>query len=135
MKKLATATLVALAVAGATVSSAFASSHGAMPAGLSLWDQMVWEVEHYALHMQLTFEAILASFVSPQLGWDLLNSQTLCADQGRMTEHIFDTGMHALEAFFSTVIIMAWVGVKVAARALNVVFKRIDNSIRATASA
>jgi hypothetical protein len=134
MKKLATATLVALAVASATVSAAFASSHGAMPAGLSLWDQMVWEVEHYALHMQLTFEAILAWFVSPQLGWDLLNSQTLCADQGRMTEHLFDTGMHALETFFSTVIIMAWVGVEVAARALNVVFKRIDNYVRATAT-
>jgi hypothetical protein len=135
MKKLATATLVALAVGGATVSAAFASSHGAMPAGLSLWDQMIWEVEHYALHMQLTFEAILAWFVSPQLGWDLLNSQTLCADQGGMTEHLFDTGMHALETFFSTVIIMAWVGVTVAAKALNVVFKRLDNYVRATATA
>jgi hypothetical protein len=135
MKKLATATLVALAVAGTTVTAAFASSHGAMPAGLSLWDQMVWEVEHYALHMQLTFEAILAWFVSPQLGWDLLNSQTLCADQGRVTEHLFDTGMHALETFFSTVIIMVWVGVEVATRALSGVFKRIDNDVRATATA
>jgi len=134
MKKLATATLVALAVAGVTVSAAFASSHGAMPAGLSLWDQMVWEVEHYALHMQLTLEAILAWFVSPQLGWDLLNSQTLCADQGRMTEHLFDTGMHALETFFSTAIIIAWAGIDVAARALNIVFKRIDNYVRATAT-
>jgi hypothetical protein len=138
MKKLATATLVALAVAGTTVTAAFASSHGAMPAGLSLWDQMVWEVEHYALHMQLTLEAILAWFVSPQLGWDLLDSQALCAEQGRMTEHLFDTGMHALETFFSTVVIMAWIGVQVgvqaAAGALNVLFKRIDNYVRATAA-
>jgi hypothetical protein len=82
------------------------------PASLSVWDQMVWEVEHYALHMQLTFEAILTWFVSPQLGWHLLNSQTLCADQGRMTEHLFDTGMHALETFFLTIVVMAWVGWK-----------------------
>jgi hypothetical protein len=67
MKKLATATLVALVVIGTAV-PAFASSHGAMPAGLSLWDQMVWEVEHYAIHMQLTFEAIRVWFISPQLG-------------------------------------------------------------------
>jgi hypothetical protein len=135
MRKLATATLVALAVAGATVSAAFASSHGAMPAGLSLWDQMVWEVEHYVFHMYLTFEAILAWFVSPQLGWDLLNSQTLCAEQGRMTEHLFDTGMHALETFSSTVIIMAWIGVEVVARALNVLIQRVDNYVHATAAA
>lgn len=135
MKKLATAMLVALTVTGATVSAAFASSHGEMLAGLSLSDQIVWEVEHYALHMQLTFQAILTWFVSPQLGWDLLNSQTLCAEQGRMTQHLFDTGMHALETFFSTVIIVAWVGVEVAARALNVLFKSIDNHVRAPADA
>jgi hypothetical protein len=104
-------------------------------AALSLWDQMVWEVEHYALHMQLTFEAILAWFLSPHLGWDLLNSQTLCAEQGRMTGHLFDTGMHALETFFSTVIILAWVGLEVATRALNVLFKRIGHRVCATAAA
>jgi hypothetical protein len=135
MKKLAMATLAALAVTAATVSAAFASSHGAMPYGLSLWDQMVWEVQHYTLHMQLTFEAIRTWFVSPQLGWDLLNSQTLCAEQGRMTEHLFDTGKHALETFFSTVIVLAWMGVGVAARVLNVLSKRIVHRVRATATA
>jgi hypothetical protein len=135
MRNLATAALAALVITGVTVSAAFASSHGAMPSGLSLWDQMVWEVEHYVLHMQLTFEAIRTWLVFPQLGWDLLNSQTLCAEQGRMTEHLFDTGMHALETFFSTVIIVTWVGVEVAARTLDVLFKRIDHRVRATVAA
>jgi hypothetical protein len=134
MKKLATATLVALAVIAATV-PAFASSHGAMPAHLSLWDQMVWEVVHYAIHMQLTFEAIRVWFVSPQLGWALLDSQTLCAEQGRMTEHFFDTGMHAIETFLSTLGVLVWMGAVVAARALNSLFNRIGHRSLPTAAA
>jgi hypothetical protein len=135
MMKLATATIAALVVTAMTASAAFASSHGAMPSGLSLWDQMAWEVEHYALHMQLTLEAIRTWFVSPQFGWDMLDSQTLCAEQGRITGHLFDTGTHALETFFSTLVILTWTGVAVAAKAMNVLSNATGRRRRATAAA
>ena len=118
MRRFGTAVLLAGAVLLASVGVASASSHGAMPAGLSFTDMVVWEVQHYAIHMQLTAQAIQTWFVSPQLGWDLLDGQSLCSSQGRLTELLFDTGTHALESFFSTIIVLAWIGIEIAARIL-----------------
>lgn len=131
MRRFVTAVCVAGAMLLVSVPAAFASSHGAMPAGLSLWDQASWEVQHYLIHMQMTFEAIRAWFVSPELGWALLNDQTLCATQGHLTEHLFDTGMHALVSFFSTLVVLAWVGVEAASHVLNFIFRKVE--VRSTA--
>lgn len=133
MKRLSTAVLIASAVLLTTVSAAFASDHGSMPSDLSLWDQAVWEVQHYAIHMQMTFDGIRTWFASREVGWMLLDNQALCAEQGRLTAHLFDTGMHALISFFSTLIVLAWIGIEVAARVLAFLFRKTLCRVLATA--
>jgi len=115
MKRLMTAALVAGAVLLATASAAFASSHGAAPAGLNLWDTVKWQFDDFAAHMSLTFEGIKLMFVSPSLGWSMLDN-AICGDESHWAHLLFDSADHALESFFSTVLILAWIGVEVAAR-------------------
>ncbi len=119
MRRFGTAVLLAGAVLLASAGLANASSHGAMPPNLGFIDMMVWEIQHYTIHMQMTFEGIRTWFVSRELGWMLIDNQSLCAEQGRLTAHLFDTGMHALMSFFSTAIVLLWIGIEVAARILR----------------
>jgi len=86
-----------------------------MPSDLSLWQTIKWQVDDFATHMSLTFEAIKLMFVSPSLGWDMLDG-ALCGDKTHWAHALFDTASHALESFFSTVVILAWIGIEVASR-------------------
>ena len=126
MRRFATSAFIASALLLVTAGVASASSHGAMPAGLSFLQVMQWELEHFGLHLQMIYQAIQTMFVSPSLGWDMLSDQSLCADQGNLTSHLFDTALHALMTFLDSTLVAVWVLVEVAARVWRslVVFMR-----------
>lgn len=96
--------------------SAFASSHGAMPAGISLVEMVLWEIQHFALHMLLTFQALELMFVSPSLGLAMLGEQTLCASASPLVGALFGTAPAALVTFAITIMalaaLLAWVAFK-----------------------
>jgi len=112
IKRFGLAALIAGALMLATTVAASASSHGAMPAGLNFVQKANWEIEHYVIHMTLTYQAIQAGISSPKLGWFLLNAQTLCARQGDLTSHLFDTAEHALGTFIDSLLLALLIGVE-----------------------
>lgn len=116
MRRFGTAALLAGAVLLASAGIAQASSHGAMPSNLGFVDAVLWEFQHFGMHMSMTFQAIQVWVVSPEAGWSLLDGQALCADQGQLTGHLFDTGMHALLSFATVALLGTWIGIEVAAR-------------------
>lgn len=132
MRRFGTAVLLAGAVLLASVGIASASSHGAMPTDLSLWQIIMWQIDDFAAHMILTFEAIKLMLVSPSLGWAMLDG-AMCGDKTHWAHALFDTADHALESFFSTVVVLAWIGVEVASRVLNFLFRQTWHRARATA--
>ena len=56
MRRFGVTTLLASAVLLATAGVASASSHGGMPADLSLWQIIKWQLDDFAAHISLTFE-------------------------------------------------------------------------------
>ena len=105
--------ILAGAVLLAMASLAEASSHGGMPASLSFLQIVQWELVHFAIHLQLTLEAIcMIWLVSPSYGWDLLVDQSRCAELGNLTSHLFDTVIHALMTSFDSILVAAWVAVE-----------------------
>jgi hypothetical protein len=132
MRRFAVTTLIAGAVLFATAGIASASSHGGMPADLSLWQTIKWQFDDFAAHISLTFEAIKLMLVSPSLGWAMLDG-ALCGDKTHWAHALFDTADHALESFFSTVIILAWIGVEIASRVFDFPFRKMQHRARAAA--
>jgi hypothetical protein len=115
MRRSGTTVLLTAIILLATASLANASSHGGMPSDLSLWQTIRWQFDDFAAHMSMTFEAIRLMLVSPSLGWSMLDG-AICGDKTHWAHALFDTADHALENFFSIVMILAWVGIEVAAR-------------------
>jgi len=77
---------------------AFASSHSA-PAEMTFLGMVLWEVEHFMIHMNLTASAIFAGFTSPAFAWAMLGSQTLCATLSPIVGILFATAWSALLTF------------------------------------
>jgi hypothetical protein len=132
MRRFGTAVLLTGAVLLATAGVANASSHGGMPADLSLWQIIKWQLDDFIVHMGLTLEAIKLMFVSPPLGWAMLDG-ALCGDKTHWAHALFDTADHALESFFSTVVILAWIGIEVAARIMAFIAGLMRGPTRAPA--
>lgn len=116
MKRLGITTLIAGVVLIATAGIASASSHGGAPVGTSLVGMMLFEIEHFVIHTQLTFQALLLCLVSPSLGWAMLGDQTLCASVTPLVGLLFGSAWGALATFALTVIVatlfLAWLARK-----------------------
>ncbi|MBP7805126.1 MAG: hypothetical protein KA052_02835 [Candidatus Pacebacteria bacterium] len=87
-------------------SIAYASSHGAAPAELSFIGMVLWEIEHFMIHMNLTWQALLMVPSSPQFGWALLGDQTLCASMSPLVGVLFGSAWSALATFALTILAM-----------------------------
>ena len=99
--------MMALAVVPAT---AFASAHGGAPAGASLFGLMLFEIEHFFMHMGFTFDAIVlmlsGQFAAGMLELDLLANT--CAQLSPMVGVLFGHPLLALATFFATLAIAAY---------------------------
>jgi hypothetical protein len=80
----------------ANVVEAHASSHGAMPQGLSLWQMVVFQATDFATHVSLALDGVRLMLVSPSLGWTMLDG-ALCGDKTHLAHFVFDSATHALE--------------------------------------
>ncbi len=80
----------------ASAGSAFASSHGAMPQDLTFFGMVLWEIEHFEIHMGLTSDALQMMLVSPELGLTLLSDQALCAPVTPVTAVLFGNAPTAI---------------------------------------
>ncbi len=116
MRRFVNAAFVVGAMLLTTATAALASSHRAMPAGMSFGDQIAWEIQHYLIHMQLTFEAIRIWLVSPELGWALLGDQTICATLSPLVGVLFSSALGALVTFVATIVfgvmLFAWLALQ-----------------------
>ncbi len=108
----------------AGVGIASASSHGAMPYGASFADLVVWELQHFALHLTLTLQAIQVMFVSPALGWAMLGDQAMCAGLGFVTAFLFKSAPLALLTFMVSVAAAAFAVLALVLRVKTLVHER-----------
>ncbi len=82
---------------------AFASSHSA-PVDPTFLGRMLWEVQHFTIHMSLTASAIFTTATSPAFGWAMLGSQTLCASMSPIVGFLFGSAWSALLTFMLAIL-------------------------------
>lgn len=107
LKKFSTALLLVGAVLFVSTGVASASSHGAMPAGLSVIEMLNWEFQHFMLHMSLTYQALQLMSASPSLGWAMLSDQTLCAAISPLVSVLFGSAGAAAVTFVTVLFTLA----------------------------
>lgn len=83
----------------------YASSHRA-PADLSFIGATLWEIEHFVIHMGLTFEALVVMFSSPQFGWALLGEQIICATVSPIVGMLFGSALGSVLTFLVTIVLI-----------------------------
>lgn len=104
MKRIGIVLLTAGMTLAALATSASASSHGA-PVFRSLFGRVLFEFEHFLIHIQLTTDALLLMFAAPSLGWTMLTAQTLCANVTPFVGLLFGTAGGAVVSFAVTVLL------------------------------
>ena len=98
------ATLTLLGVSG----PAFASFHNGAPAGTSILGHIMFEVQHFIMHMQMVGDAIIMAFVSPQTALMMLETSTICSSLSPMVSVLFATPVMSLLTFLATLALTAF---------------------------
>jgi len=84
-----------------------AGGHNA-PAELSFIGMVLWEVEHFMIHMGLTWQALATMPTSMQFGLALLEDQATCASMSPVVGMLFSSAWSALLVFLATVSGFLW---------------------------
>lgn len=107
MKRLGILMLLVGVMFLSSVGVASATSHGGAPASMSLVAMLMFEIEHFIIHMGLTMQALLLCILSPSYGWTMLGDQTLCASVTPLVGLLFGSAAGALATFVLTIVAAA----------------------------
>lgn len=103
--------------------AAQATSHVRDPiADAGLIGAVLYEFEHFVMHLKFTLHALMLCFVSPELGVAMLADQTLCATVTPLTGFLFGGALMSVVTFLVTIALVAFVAmllVSVLYRALH----------------
>ena len=90
---------------GLIATPALASSHGSISPDASFLDRVIFEIEHFVIHLQLTSHAVAVMLTSPSTGWVLLGNQTVCAGATPLVASLFSTAFTALLSY----VLFVWI--------------------------
>jgi multisubunit Na+/H+ antiporter MnhC subunit len=108
--------LIAMLVAFATwTTSAFATAHGAPATDITPLGMLVYEVQHFAMHFGLTWEAMTTYVANPEAGVFLMSMATdpMCTKLSPLTGMLFASPTVAVLTVLTSIMIgfifMMWV--------------------------